>query len=105
MERLSSLRTSLLSSAAARDDLVLVERLSDLRILHLNSPHNHNTLTLEMMNRLNTTLREADQDPSVKAIIIMGGGSCFSQGGDLSYFSKMTAASMLYKRAYSQIYE
>ena len=53
------------------------------------------------MNQLNRALLRADEDTSVKAIIIMGGGSCFSQGGDLAFFKDMTVAQMLYKRAYS----
>lgn len=54
-----------------------------------------------MMSQLNAALRRADQDDSVKGVVIMGGGSCFSQGGDLFYFKDMNVAKMLYKKAYS----
>jgi enoyl-CoA hydratase len=52
-------------------------------ILWLNRPGQLNAINGEMLTQLETSLAEADDDATVRAVLITGRGSAFSSGGDL----------------------
>ena len=55
-----------------------------VRILTLDSPHNRNALSSQLLNELADGLRDATADPSVRAIVITATGSVFCSGADLA---------------------
>jgi enoyl-CoA hydratase len=64
-----------------------VESRGDVRVLTINRPTALNAMTREMYTELTSTLRELDEDPNVRAIIVTGAGDkAFSAGADLKLF-------------------
>lgn len=64
--------------------LVRPERRGDIIILWLDLPDELNRLSTErQFLELADKIREADQDPTARALIITGKGKAFSVGGDL----------------------
>jgi len=67
------------------EPLVLVdEPAPSIRRLTLNRPAKRNALSNALRGELFVALREADADPAVRAVVIRGGGPCFSAGYDLA---------------------
>lgn len=54
--------------------------------LRMQRPEKKNALTRAMYAAMAQALQEADQDSSVRAIVISGSDSCFTSGNDLSDF-------------------
>lgn len=54
--------------------------------LSFNRPERKNALTLEMYDILATALRDAMQNPQVKAVVLSGQGDSFTAGNDLQDF-------------------
>jgi enoyl-CoA hydratase len=54
-----------------------------MRRITLNRPEKRNALNHALRTELISALREADQDPEVRVMIVRGAGSCFSAGYDL----------------------
>lgn len=52
--------------------------------LTLNRPEVRNAMSLAMVNELLQALQSAEQDPSVRAIVLRGAGGHFCSGGDIS---------------------
>ncbi|MBH1987062.1 MAG: enoyl-CoA hydratase/isomerase family protein [Burkholderiales bacterium] len=52
--------------------------------LTLNRPEVRNAMSLAMVSELLTALQAAEQDPSVRAIVVRGQGGHFCAGGDIS---------------------
>lgn len=69
-------------------DHILVEREQGLLTLRLNRPDKLNALTRAMYGRLADALTEADQDPTVRAVLIAGSDTCFTSGNDVEDFLK-----------------
>ena len=68
-----------------KETYVLTENVSEgVRRVGLNRPDKRNALSNSLRKELFSSLEEADNDPSVRVIIICGAGSCFSSGYDLS---------------------
>ncbi|OBI50716.1 enoyl-CoA hydratase [Mycobacterium kyorinense] len=67
----------------------LVEYAADGHVarLTLNSPHNRNALSTELVNQLHEGLREADADPAVRAVVLGHTGGTFCAGADLAQAS------------------
>jgi methylglutaconyl-CoA hydratase len=65
-------------------DLVNVERHGAIRTLTLNSPHNRNALSSQLLDELVDGFRDATNDSSVRAIVLTGAGTVFCSGADLS---------------------
>lgn len=66
---------------------VSVDVAENVAWVTLSNPAKHNALSVPMMASLDATLRAADADPSVKAIVIRGEGSkAFAAGADISEF-------------------
>ncbi len=66
-------------------DLVLTDRDADgIVTITLNRPDLRNPISdLDMVDALETTMRELDADPTVRVAILTGAGSAFSSGGNL----------------------
>ena len=68
-----------------KETYVLTENVSEgVRRVVLNRPDKRNALSNSLRKELFSSLEEADNDSSVRVIIICGAGSCFSSGYDLS---------------------
>ena len=50
----------------------------------LNRPEVRNAMSLAMINELLNTLRQAEEDASVRVIVLRGAGGHFCAGGDIS---------------------
>lgn len=55
-------------------------------ILTIARPAKKNALTVDMYQTLSRYVTEADQDPSIKAIVLTGAGDCFTAGNDMGDF-------------------
>jgi enoyl-CoA hydratase len=65
-------------------DVVLTdEPAPQVRRITLNRPEKRNALNHELRGAILDALREADQDPEVRVMIVRGAGKCFSSGYDL----------------------
>ena len=65
-------------------DVVLIdEPAPHVRRLTLNRPAKRNALNHALRGGIVRALREADQDPDVRVMIVRGAGKCFSSGYDL----------------------
>ena len=66
------------------DPLVEVHHSEGVRTLTLDSPHNRNALSAQLLDELDRALREATGDEDVRAIVLTGAGTVFCSGADLS---------------------
>ena len=62
--------------------------------LTLNRPEKRNALNAVIINQLKSSLRKANNDTSIKAIIITGAGRDFCSGADLSSLQKISDSSV-----------
>ena len=62
-------------------------------VLCMNRPEVHNAFDAEMIRELTGALQSADQDNTVRLIVITGTGSCFSAGADLNWMRSLVTAS------------
>ncbi|KRW58594.1 enoyl-CoA hydratase [Pseudomonas sp. TTU2014-080ASC] len=65
---------------------VLVERGQGLVTLQMSRADKKNALTRAMYSAMADALNQADQDKSVRAVLITGGESCFTSGNDVADF-------------------
>jgi enoyl-CoA hydratase/carnithine racemase len=63
-----------------------VEREAGLLTLRLNRPDKKNALTRAMYSGMAEVLNQADQDGSVRTVLITGGETCFTSGNDVADF-------------------
>ena len=81
------------SGAETRMEDILVKRAPPVGWVILNRPHRLNALTQKMMMELGAALRELDDDPSVRVVVIRGAGEkAFTSGADLSSFGAASSA-------------
>ncbi|GAA4949013.1 enoyl-CoA hydratase [Streptomonospora halophila] len=78
--------------AGAHPAPVLSERDGGVLLLTLNRPDRLNAWTPGMAERLFALLREADDDPAVRAIVITGAGRAFCAGADMDTLSGISGA-------------
>ena len=64
--------------------LVLFEICDHVAILTLNNPQKRNMLTVEVCKKICAYVAQAENDDSVKALVITGNGSSFCAGGQLT---------------------
>jgi len=64
-------------------------------LVTLNRPEKRNALDDRLVAGLKRALREADADPSVKAIVITGAGADFCSGADLAALRKISESSVV----------
>lgn len=60
-------------------------------ILWLNRPEALNAISWQAMHALGAALAAAEQDTSVRAVLIIGRGRAFSAGGDIKAYKKLQA--------------
>jgi len=60
--------------------------------LTLNRPQVHNAFDAELIASLTDSLLDAEQDPSVRMVVLTGTGSSFSAGADLNWMRDMAGA-------------
>ncbi|WP_300656915.1 enoyl-CoA hydratase [Pseudomonas sp.] len=63
-----------------------VEREEGLLTLRMNRPDKKNALTRAMYSGMAELLKQAEQDSSVRAVLITGGEKCFTSGNDVADF-------------------
>ena len=56
---------------------------NDAGWITLDRPHNRNALSAELVKELYELLGSAEEDPTVRAIVVTGAGSAFCSGADL----------------------
>ncbi len=69
---------------------LLIEDRGAVRILTLNRPEKHNALNTVLTQELLDSLRAADRDPAVHAVVLTGAGKSFCAGADTTEFSALT---------------
>ena len=65
------------------NDVLLRQDLDGVRLLTINRPQARNSLAVELIHALSASLREADADPAVRAIVLTGADPAFCAGVDL----------------------
>ena len=72
---------------------IRIEAEDGIGVLTLNRPHIYNAMDLKTWQEIYAGMREMEQDPDVRVIIVTGaGGKAFSSGGDIGGIQKGTAA-------------
>jgi enoyl-CoA hydratase/carnithine racemase len=66
-----------------RSDIVLVDRRDQVAVVTLNRPDKLNAVTREMADAYAASMRAADDDPDVRAIVVTGAGRGFCSGADV----------------------
>lgn len=64
-------------------DILIRETRDRVATWTLNRPEALNALDSELLDRLGDACREANEDPSVRAVVITGAGRAFCSGGDV----------------------
>ncbi|WP_113701827.1 enoyl-CoA hydratase/isomerase family protein [Nonomuraea lactucae] len=75
------------------ETVLLVEDLDAVRIMRLNRPDKLNALNTALTRALYDALRAADEDDTVRAVVLAGEGRAFCAGADLSEFAQLTPES------------
>ena len=65
-------------------ETIVAQRAGPSFIVTLNRPHRRNAVDLRMMEEIIAAARQAEDEPTVRALIITGGKDCFSAGADLN---------------------
>jgi enoyl-CoA hydratase/carnithine racemase len=71
-------------------DLIL-EHEDGIAVISLARPPRRNAITLDMWRRLPLMVKELEQDPRVRGIVVTGSGEHFSAGADITEFGKVRA--------------
>jgi len=79
-------------SKATPENLVIDKRGNGVAVITINRPKQLNALCDKLMSELNSTLKEFDQDPSVRAIVLTGSDKAFAAGADIKEMSSRTFA-------------
>jgi enoyl-CoA hydratase/methylglutaconyl-CoA hydratase len=68
----------------AAPELVHLEVAEEIATITLDSPHNRNALSRQLVSELFARLESAEADPGVKVVLIRSSGRVFCSGADLS---------------------
>ncbi|MEM5365160.1 enoyl-CoA hydratase/isomerase family protein [Paraburkholderia azotifigens] len=68
------------------NSVLLIEDKGAVRVLTMNRPEKRNALNNELTQSLLTALRDADQNPDVRALVLTGAGKAFCAGADTTEF-------------------
>ena len=74
---------------------LLTETAESILTITLNRPEKRNALNDALINDLKDALREADNDKSLRAVVIKGAGKDFCSGADLSALQKIAESDIL----------
>lgn len=75
--------------------LVIEKKENSVLTVSLNRPEKRNALNDELVIDLKSALRRAEQDKSLRAIVIRGEGADFCSGADLSALRKISESDVL----------
>lgn len=64
-------------------DLLVVERKHPAVIVRFNRPDKQNALSVAVLNAIDLTFAQLDDDPEIRGIVLTGDKNIFSTGGDL----------------------
>jgi len=62
---------------------LLIDKRDNVGIVTLNRPDNMNALTYGMIKGLISYFQEAEQDDTIRAVLLTGAGRAFCTGADL----------------------
>lgn len=62
---------------------ILTEKLDQVAVVYLNRPETLNCFNNELLETLAEVLKELDQDPQCRCVVLTGSGRAFCAGGDL----------------------
>jgi 2-(1,2-epoxy-1,2-dihydrophenyl)acetyl-CoA isomerase len=65
---------------------LLYEQRGSVAVITLNRPERRNAVTHELLTELNHALGRAEQEPTMRALLLTGAGKSFCAGQDLSVF-------------------
>lgn len=80
-------------NSESQDRQLLIEQRGDALWLTLNRPEIHNAFGDRLIAELTTTLKAAEDDDAVRAIVLTGAGETFSAGADMNWMRGMASAS------------
>lgn len=69
---------------------ILVEKSKDVCKIILNRPESLNAINTEMLQELDKTVDEINQDKEIKAVVVTGSGKAFCAGADVGELSAKT---------------
>lgn len=75
-------------SSAQSSDLVLVKKENGVAWITLNRPDVLNACDIETLKKLQSILKDAERDASVRCIVLTGAGRAFCAGADLQALKK-----------------
>jgi enoyl-CoA hydratase len=82
----------------AAEPLVVVEREDPIAVVLLNRPKQLNALSDALMEALVDTLRQLDDDPDVRCVVLGGSERAFAAGADIQELSRASAIDLYYAR-------
>ncbi len=74
---------------------ILTAVADSILTITLNRPDKRNALNDALINDLKAALRDADQDESLRAVVVKGAGKDFCSGADLSALQKISESNVL----------
>lgn len=72
---------------------LIKERKGQVARLILNRPERHNAFDEALIEELTQAIDEAENDPSVRVVVLAANGKSFSAGGDLDWMRRMATYS------------
>lgn len=81
-------------TTASTVSTLLLQQSGGVLSITLNRPEVRNAMSLAMVNELTQVLAQAEQDPSVRVVVLRGAGGHFCAGGDLQDMAKARMAPM-----------
>ncbi|HRS87920.1 MAG TPA: enoyl-CoA hydratase [Syntrophales bacterium] len=67
------------------DKAAILERFGNVARITLNNPGSLNSMTQALLDDTLAALKEVEEDPEVRAVVLTGAGRAFCAGGDLPY--------------------
>ncbi len=87
------------------ESTVIYEKKDAICDLTLNRPKVFNSLNLQLVRDLISALKQAEEDPAIRVIILKGAGKAWCAGGDLEELLKLTEGSASDRRAYLMVFK
>jgi methylglutaconyl-CoA hydratase len=78
---------------------LLVEIKQGIGIVWMNRPKLHNVLDENVIAEMTAAMRDLDNDPSARVVVLAGAGASFCAGGDLKWMERMADCSPAQNRA------
>ena len=82
-------------------ETLIIEHEEPILIIRLNRPNALNALNSKLLEELNSALSDADNNDSVRVIILTGSARAFAAGADIKEMISKTFVDMFYKNFFS----